>query len=138
MKYDDILYHPYPFAGIEHKIKPHERAAQFMPFAALSGFDEACEEIARITDEEISLSDHSLDELNRKITFLYEHLSEKAIVTFTCFIKDEYKSGGHYDIYSGFIKKVNLVEGIITLNSGIKIDKNQICDIEGDIFKNLE
>ena len=123
MKYDDILYHPYPFLGIEHKIKSHERAAQFMPFAALSGFDEACEEVARITDEEISLSDNSL---------------EKAIVTFTCFVKDALKSGGHYDLYTGFIKKINLVEGTITLNSGIKIDKNQICDIEGDIFKFLE
>jgi Cu/Ag efflux pump CusA len=115
-----------------------DRAAQFSPFAALTGYDAAIKETGRLTDEKIEMDEESLNMLNMKFQLLVDALDENQEVSFTYFKPDETKAGGAYVTAMGNVKKVDDYERLITMNDGTKIPMDDVYSIESEIFKVLD
>jgi hypothetical protein len=114
------------------------RAAQFSPFAALTGYDAAIKETGRLTDEKIELDEEALSNLNMKFQILFERLDEQPDIAITYFKPDETKSGGAYLTTTDKIKKVDEYERMITTTNGTKIPMDDVINLESDIFQFLE
>lgn len=126
-KYDDMINLPRPEPA-RARMGGLERAAQFAPFAALTGYDEAVGETARLVDEKIELSEDEreyLDEQTKKI----REIPEREIAV-TYFIADKRKSGGAYLTARGFVKKIDEIERLLVLTSGERIPLDDIFDID--------
>jgi len=108
----------------------HDRAAQFAPFAALTGHEAAIEETARLTEDEITLDDTALADINDRLYEISQHLSEQWKVSVTYFRPDAKKQGGAYLTDVGTIRKINEIEQFIIMDSGICIKMEQIIKIE--------
>ena len=133
-KYDDII-------GLTHHISPtraqmsaHDRAAQFSPFAALTGYDAQIKETARLTYERTEPDEYILAVLDNKMRFLKEQTGEPPAVIITCFKADEQKPGGEYISFECKIVKVDEVNKEVVTQSGEHIPICDITDIEGDVF----
>ena len=97
-RYDDIIRLPHHVSAVHPQMSLHDRAAQFSPFAALTGHKEAVEETARLTWKEAIIDDNTIEELNQKLAFLKEHLKESGPVQITWFREDDRKdSRQHHD-----------------------------------------
>ena len=129
-KYDDIMNLPHHQSKDRAHMSLHDRAAQFAPFAALSGHEEAIEETARLTDEKITLDETTIERINEKLYDISQHLSEKRNVAITYFRPDTKKRGGAYLTDIGTIKKMDETEKVILMDSGMKISMEQIIEIE--------
>jgi len=115
--YADIFDLPH-FDPVRHpRMSLYNRAAQFAPFAALSGYDEMVDEEARLVDNRIELSEAELEDLNRRLNLLSEVLKSgrKPVVTVTWFIPDPLKAGGHYETITETVRKVDPVSGTLQL-----------------------
>ncbi len=115
-----------------------DRAAQFAPFAALTGYDSAIKETGRLTDERIELDEEALTALDMKYQLLMDALNEAPKVTITYFQPDERKAGGKYITATGAVKKVDDFERRITMQDGSKIPMDDVLSIEGELFSVLE
>ena len=137
-QYNDILNMPYPNPDIE-KDFPDEilRAAQFAPFAALTGFDEEVEETARITDSKVELDEYQKAELNDKLLFLINSEDDEE-VSITYFVPDKKKSGGAYITKKGIVLKIRDYEKDIIMNDGTEIPIDDIIAREGNRFNETE
>lgn len=129
-RYDDIINLPYHKSTDREHMSLHDRAAQFAPFAALTGHEDAIEETSRLTDDKIILDDNAIEKINEKIYNISQHLSERWNVSVTYFRPDALKSGGAYLTDVGTVMKVDVVEKMIIMDSGMKIDMGQIVGIE--------
>lgn len=128
-RYDDLLDLPHhQSTGREH-MSLHDRAAQFSPFAALTGYDAAIEETQRLTDEEITLDETVVAGINEQLFEIARHLSEKWQVTLTYFQPDARKSGGTYLTDTGTVKKIDEIEQIVWMDSGVGISMKRIASI---------
>lgn len=137
-RYDDIINLPHPESKRHPRMSIPDRAAQFSPFAALSGYDAAVRENARLTSEKIELDEDSKARLNEKIQFLFEHLSENPEVMITYFLPDQRKSGGTYVDAAGIIRKIDDCEQMILFCDGTKIPINDIAEISSEMLKELD
>ena len=137
-QYNDILNMPYPNPDIE-KDFPDEilRAAQFAPFAALTGFDEEVEETARITDSKVELDEYQKAELNDKLLFLNNSEGDEEVII-TYFVPDKRKSGGAYITKKGIVLKVREYEKDVLMNDGTEIPIDYIIEIDGSQFNETE
>lgn len=108
----------------------HDRAAQFSPFAALTGFDFAIEETGRLTDCRIELEEYGKAQLDQALLQLWNLLPLHPHVTLTYFIPDERKSGGTYTSICGQIKKIDSFRQIITMTDGTDIPLTDIIRME--------
>lgn len=132
-RYDDILNYQYPNPEIERDFTDKIiRAAQFAPFAALTGHDEAIEETSRLTDDRIELDEYIKDELNRKLKYIRENTGIFAEITY--FAEDNKKSGGEYSKKRGSIKKVREYEKTVVFDDGTSIPMDDIVSIESSDF----
>ena len=129
-KYDDIMNLPHHQSKDRAHMSLHDRAAQFAPFAALSGHEEAIEETARLTDEKITLDETTIERINEKLYDISQHLPEKKNVSITYFRPDTHKSGGAYLTDVGAIKKLDEIEKQVVMDSGMKIAMEHIIAIE--------
>lgn len=136
-QYDDIIHLPHHVSLIRPQMPMQDRAAQFSPFAALTGYDAAVKETARLTDEKIVLDEEALTFLNRKYQILVDRLDERSQVIITYFKPDAKKSGGAYAEIAGAVKKVDDFERIIVMMDGTKLPMDDVLDIEGEIFTEL-
>ena len=136
--YDDIINLPHHVSASRPQMPMSDRAAQFSPFAALTGYDAAIKETGRLTDAKIELDDEGLNDLNMKFQFLLEHLDEEPEVKITYFKADEKKVGGAYLEAIGIVKKLDDFERLITMQDGAKIPMDDILSIDGDAFSVLE
>ena len=112
-----------------------ERAAQFSPFQALTGYGAAIKETARLTDEKAELGEDDLSALNVKLRILMDHLEESPGVSFVCFQPDERKAGGSYVSVTGKVRKIDGIKGVIIFQNGEKIQIENIVNIEGKLFQ---
>lgn len=135
-KYDDIMYLPHPVSARHPQMPLADRAAQFSPFAALTGHEAAIRETARLTKERVELDESRKEILDERLQMIRENLSEKPEVTFTYFQPDERKSGGAYLTVTGRVKKVDGYERRILLEDGTVVPLEELIDIE--LFSNGE
>ena len=137
-QYDDIIHLPHHVSATKPQMPMSDRAAQFSPFAALTGYDAAIKETGRLTDTKIELDDEGLNDLNAKLLFLVEHLKDEPEVSITYFKADERKAGGAYLEATGIVKKLDDFERMITMQDDAKIPMDDILSIDGDVFSVLE
>lgn len=137
-QYDDIINLPHYVSPTRPRMSMIDRAAQFSPFAALTGYDAAIKETGRLTDQRIELSEDSRAALDRKQQLLVECLADHPEVSVTYFIPDERKSGGAYVTVTGIVKKVDDYQRLLLLTDGTKIPLDDILDLESELFHGLE
>lgn len=129
MKYDDIIDLPH------HRSKKHaqmplgDRAAQFSPFAALTGHEAAIKETARLTDRKIELDEYEIAALDEILQTIKEKLSENPEITVTYFEPDMRKDGGKYATVTGNVKKMDEYTKCLIMNNGIRIRIEDIIEI---------
>jgi len=132
--YDDILHLSRPVSQRHAPMSMIDRAAQFSPFAALTGHDAAIEETARLTDRLFSREDTGKEALNEKLNLLSEHIRQQPTVKLTYFLPDDRKEGGAYLTITTPIKKVDSHLGCLLLPDYTTIPFAHILDLECDIF----
>ena len=129
-KYDDIINLPRPVSKKRSPISNSDRAAQFSPFAALTGYDAVIAETGRLTDTQIELDEGGKALLDEKLQAIREHLAEHPAVKLTVFCPDSRKSGGAYETITGNVKKIDPVARILVLTGGEVIPIDRIYGIE--------
>ncbi len=136
--YDSIINLPHHVSTSRPKMSLLDRAAQFAPFAALNGYDDAVKETARLTDGEAVLDDGQIAWLNERLMILSENLPTDTEVEITYFIPDEKKDGGKYLTVTGSVKKILEFERLVIMQSGEKIPVGKIVSIEGELFREID
>ena len=137
-KYDSIMNLPHHISKARPQMPMSDRAAQFAPFAALTGYDSAIKETGRLTDEKIELDEEALTALDMRYQLLTDALETRPEVTITFFQADERKEGGAYLTVTGTVKKIDTFERLITMQDGTKIPMDDVLSMEGSLFSALE
>ena len=135
-KYDDIINMPHHTSSTRPRMSMHDRAAQFSPFAALTGYDEDVLEAARLTDTRSELTEDEKSVLNGKLQAILECLDLSPNVCITYFVDDTRKSGGRYVTVSGTVRQIDEYQGRLIMSDKTSISIDRIRNIDGDIFKN--
>ena len=128
-RYDEIMELPHHVSKTRPQMPMSDRAAQFAPFAALTGYDSAIKETGRLTDERIELDEEALTALNRKYQLLMDTLDDAPEVTIIYFQPDERKAGGQYVSATGTVKKVDTFGRQIILQDGTRIPLDSVYDL---------
>lgn len=136
--YDDIINLPHHESVKHQKMPALDRAAQFLPFAALTGHDAAIKETARLTDTRPELDEIKKDELDDRLQIIREQIALKPEVIITYFVPDAKKEGGNYHSVSGIIKKLDETGHKLIMENGTVISTNDICGIESPVFDCIE
>lgn len=135
--YEDIINLPHHVSNKHPQMPIESRAAQFAPFAALTGHSEAIKETARLTDKKIELDEGLKNILNDKLQIVLNNIKKEPTVTVTYFEYDSKKSGGKYISKTGIIKKIDIINQYILFTDKTKIPIDDIINITGEI-KNIE
>lgn len=133
-RYDDIIDLPRPVSKIHPPMPVSDRAAQFSPFAALTGHEAAIRETARLTDRKIELDENSKEILNEKLLLVISRIKEQPEVTLTYFVPDSKKGGGSYVVKNGRVKKFDDYGGVLILTDGTNILFDDVIDLDGNLF----
>ena len=136
-KYADIICLPHHTSPTRPRMSVSARAAQFAPFAALTGYGAAVDETARLTDDMIVLDENAKAMLDGKLQIIAEHIGDHPEVTITYFEPDKKKSGGAYCSVTGQVKEIDEFARIVKLEDGTKIPIQQIYGIESELFTEL-
>ena len=128
--YLDIISKKHPTSNKHPRMSNMNRAAQFAPFAALTGYEESIEETARLTDRKIELSEYEIEDLNTKLNFIQEHIKDRPKVTIIYFQPDERKDGGAYFSISGKVRRIDEVNKIIVFDAERDLDIEAIIDLK--------
>ena len=134
-RYDDIFNLPHHVSKTRTPMSMENRAAQFAPFAALTGHDVAIAETARLTSEKPELSPEELDKLSRRLIYAME---KDAVIRITHFQPDSFKQGGRYCQTEGKVKKIDEVDGMIILSDKQAIPLDSVLSIESNLFYDME
>lgn len=137
-QYDDIINLPHHISKKHPQMSLYARSAQFAPFAALTGYEEAVKETARETNERIDIEDELKSILDGKLQIILEQIKNHPEISITYFIADSKKNGGEYVTVTGLVKKVDLYNQYVYLIDNTEIPINEIIDISGNIFKVYE
>ena len=129
-KYEDIIHLSRPVSPRHLPMCHYDRAAQFAPFAALTGYDDVIAETARLTDGEMFLDVGAEAELDGKLREIREQLHQHPRVTVTYFRPDSRKQGGAYVTISGTVKKIDEYAQTLVLTDNTAVDLQKICKIE--------
>lgn len=135
-KYDDIINLPHHESARHPKMPALDRAAQFLPFAALTGHDAAVRETARRTDSRAELDEIRKEELDVHLQLLREQLVQKPQVSITYFVPDVRKDGGAYFTITGTIRKIEETRRQVIMENGTVIPMDDIYGIESTILDN--
>ena len=129
-RYEDIMDHPH----YQSKKRPHmslyNRAAQFAPFAALSGYEASIKETERLTQERIELGPDQIDMINEALAAINSRIAEHPEAAITYFRPDMAKAGGSYICAKGAVKKIDGVYGCVLMEDGTAISIKDITEIE--------
>lgn len=132
--YDDIINLPHHVSSKRPQMAQKDRAAQFAPFAALTGYDDEIKETARLTDAKIELDEDKQRVLNEKQNFLAEHIKEMPEVTVVYFVPDSRKSGGAYISYTGNLRRIDEYERMLVFEDKTVIPIDDVYDIQSEIL----
>ena len=128
--YDDIINLPHHVSSRHPQMSMMNRAAQFAPFAALTGHSAAIEETARLTDSQMELADEDSEILNQKMAYLKEAVNEHPTISITYFEPDKRKSGGRYMSIEGQLQNIDDYNQTIVLKNGETIPLKSVLDIQ--------
>ena len=128
--YEDIIELPHYRSKTRVPMSISERSAQFSPFSALTGHNTAIKETERLTESRKELSESEIDILNIKLLEILRKIDEKQWIIITYYVPDKFKSGGKYLKVEGYIKKYDSYNHNLTLNNDLKINIDDIIDIE--------
>lgn len=128
--YKDIINLPRPASKKRKSMAIGDRVAQFAPFAALTGHEEAVEEVARLTEDRIELDQYMKDDINRRLQLLLDRVKERPEVKILYFQADHRKEGGRYLQIRGKIKKVDKYKGLVIMDNSIEIPMNEIIKLD--------
>lgn len=129
-EYDDIINLPHHVSADRPHMPMLDRAAQFLPFAALTGYDAAIVETARLTDTKRDLSEEQKEVISKQLHELQSRLRTDPTITATYFVPDSRKAGGAYRSVTGAAKKVDEYSGILEMSNGITIPFDDILSLE--------
>ena len=130
MDYKDIIDYEYKGPKNHVRMPIEKRAAQFSPFAALSGYSESLKETERLTFEKKELSDSDKEVINNKLQIINSNLKNNMTCEITYYVKDMYKSGGNYIIKNGEIRVIDLPNKKIIFKDKTKINIDDIVDVK--------
>ena len=133
--YDDIIHLPHHVSQNHPQMPMLDRAAQFAPFAALTGYEAAVGETARLTSERRELDAQEAEELNRRLSTLISHLLDRPEATIEYFVPDERKAGGAYVTVTGRVRHVSVPERTLVMEDGTVIGLEDIAAISGFQFE---
>ena len=128
--YEDIINLPHHISRTHPQMSLHDRAAQFSPFAALTGHEEEINESARITVEKRELDEDEKLRINGKLQFIQNNIDKDIIVTFKYFVSDLKKMGGEYRKIIGKVKKIDICKHKIIMREGTIINIEDIIDVD--------
>ena len=128
-RYDDIINLPHHVSPTRQRMSMHDRAAQFAPFAALVGYDDAVAETARMTETRPELDEQEQRAINECLAYIADHIHEKPEVRIKYFVPDDRKSGGAIVVTSGKVKKISATNGTIVMADGCIITITDVMDI---------
>ena len=135
--YDDIINLP-NHTSLNHKrMSMENRAAQFAPFSALTGYKEEVIEATRLTEKRIELSNELKEIISNKINFLEENINQMQEAIYTYFVHDNKKDGGKYITKKGILKRIDKNNQKVILIDKTIIPIKEIINIENEIFKNI-
>lgn len=126
-RYEDIINLPHHQSDKRPHMSNYERAAQFSPFAALTGFDDEINEAARLTDCRPQLTEDQLNSLDEAIQRISE--LDKPLISVTFFIPDVNKSGGSYRVYTGTLRFLDFGEGKLKFTDNTAIPLDDVVDV---------
>ena len=127
--YDDIINLPRHVSDKHPHMSIHDRAAQFAPFAALTGHSEAVSETARYVDEKIDLGEDAIKEIQDALNYIQEHISQSPQVTITYFVADGRKRGGRYVTETVCVKRVDDIEQTVYLDNHTAVKYENIYEL---------
>jgi len=127
--YEDIIHLQRPVSNARRRMPVSDRAAQFQPFSALTGYDAAVKETERLTEEEMDLDENYKDLMNCKLQRLVEIQQQHPLIAITYFLPDEKKTGGCYRSIKERIKKVDGYDRCLYMENGSRIPIEHITDI---------
>ena len=136
--YDDIIEMDHHISKKHPQMSLYAHSAQFAPFAALTGYEDAVKETGREVGERIDIDDELKNILETKIQILTEKINKKVETTFTYFLPDLTKNGGEYISVTGIVKKIDSYNQKIILEDNTEIFVNDIIDISGELFNIIE
>lgn len=136
--YDDIINLPHHVSTSRPRMSALDRAAQFSPFAALTGFEDAVKETARLTDERVDLDEDAKVELNARLMMTQEQFDDQPQVFITYFKPDDRKTGGAYITTKGCVKTIDAYERTVVMKDGARIPINDIIKIDGELFNSID
>ena len=133
--YDDILHLPHHVSQTRPQMSLSDRAAQFSPFQALTGYGAAIQEAARRTDRRAELTEERKAELDGEISILRDSLPNDTVASITYFVPDDRKEGGAYVTVAGVVRKIDVHRGVILLADSTEIPIREITDMDSPLFR---
>lgn len=129
-KYDDIIDLPHPTSQNHPRMSLYDRAAQFSPFAALTGHSAAIAETGRLTDRRVELDEYEMARVDAELQRLQELLPGRPTAFITYFVPDERKNGGSYQTVTGEVKRIDAVGGVIQMADRREIPIKDVFSVE--------
>lgn len=133
-RYDDIIGLAHHVSATRPRMAMSDRAAQFSPFAALTGHDAAIRETGRLTHARIELDESQKTVLDEKLRLVFECIEERPEITVVFFQPDDRKSGGAYVSITGYVKKLDTHQQSLMMDDKTVIPLDQIYEIDGELF----
>ncbi len=132
--YEDMIHLPHHVSATHPPMDIIDRAAQFSPFAALTGYESAIRETARLTDARVELDESVMESLRERLQIIVDKMEERPRIEVTYFQPDENKVGGAYVTVTEIVKKIDLYNRILIMMNGDRILIDDIVEIGGEIF----
>ena len=136
--YDDIIDQSHHVSTTRSRMPTIDRAAQFSPFAALSGYGDAIKETARLTNKRIELDEDRKNALSDRLQQIADRINEHPEIAFTYFLPDAKKNGGEYVTLSGAVKRIDVLQRLVMMFDSTGIPFDEIINIEGRMFEPID
>ena len=137
-KYDDIIYKPHHVSGKRAAMAMIDRAAQFSPFAGLTGYEAVIAESGRLTDSATELTEGSKQALDRRLRVIADNLQTLPWVSVTYFQPDSRKTGGSYVTVTGQVKRIDEYDRVIVFTDGREVPLDRLYRLDGALIDGVD